>query len=95
MPDETNDPVKRYGATEEDLPFDADTDPAPSGVDGELDVVPDQAGTQAATRRRRCRACPASPRRGTIREPGWSGLTTLDVSGIYTRAIILLGTLGR
>ena len=44
MPDETNDAVTRYGATEQDLPFDAETDPAPSGVDGELDVVPGPGG---------------------------------------------------
>jgi hypothetical protein len=43
MPAET-DPDKRYGATESDLPFDADNDPAPAGVDGKLDVKPGPGG---------------------------------------------------
>ena len=29
---------------ENDLPFDAETDPAPSGVEGDLDVVPGPGG---------------------------------------------------
>jgi hypothetical protein len=45
MHDEKVDPPDdRSGSTEQDLPFDADTDPAPAGVDGKLDVIPGPGG---------------------------------------------------
>ncbi len=39
--------IKRYGATEDDLPMSAGTDPAPAGVDGNLDVKPQSGGGYA------------------------------------------------